>query len=63
MEKITCIQTSSLGAFCCLPPIIHCDLKSSNLRVDQNWKVKIGDFGLCRIKHESYVTIKEGTGT
>ncbi|GJT19300.1 PAS domain-containing protein tyrosine kinase family protein [Tanacetum coccineum] len=47
----------------CLPPIIHCDLKSSNLRVDQNWKVKIGDFGLCRIKHESYVTIKEGTGT
>ncbi|PWA74790.1 PAS domain, Protein kinase-like domain protein [Artemisia annua] len=47
----------------CLPPIIHCDLKSSNLLVDKHWKVKIGDFGLCRIKHESYVTIKEGTGT
>ncbi|KAM0053769.1 putative protein kinase TKL-CTR1-DRK-2 family [Helianthus debilis subsp. tardiflorus] len=25
---------------CCLPPIIHCDLKSSNLRVDKTWTVK-----------------------
>ncbi|MFS7909468.1 putative protein kinase TKL-CTR1-DRK-2 family [Helianthus anomalus] len=44
---------------CCLPPIIHCDLKSSNLRVDKNWTVKIADFGLCRPKHGS----KEGTGS
>ncbi|GJU79538.1 PAS domain-containing protein tyrosine kinase family protein [Tanacetum coccineum] len=55
-------KASSLGALCCLPPIIHCDLKSSNLHVDQNLKVKIGDFGLCRIKQESHVTIKDGTG-
>ncbi|KAJ0815996.1 putative protein kinase TKL-CTR1-DRK-2 family [Helianthus annuus] len=44
---------------CCLPPIIHCDLKSSNLRVDKTWTVKIGDFGLCRPKHGR----KEGTGS
>nr|GEZ54549.1 PAS domain-containing protein tyrosine kinase family protein [Tanacetum cinerariifolium] len=43
----------------CFPPIIHCDLKSLNLLVDKNWTVKIGDFGLCRIKHEAYVTKKE----
>ncbi|GJT19301.1 PAS domain-containing protein tyrosine kinase family protein [Tanacetum coccineum] len=43
----------------CFPPIIHCDLKSLNLLVDKNWTVKIGDFGLCRIKHEAYVTTKE----
>lgn len=29
--------------------IIHCDLKSSNLLINQNWKVKISDFGLSQI--------------
>jgi serine/threonine protein kinase len=30
--------------------IIHCDLKSSNLLMDENYKVKISDFGLSQIK-------------
>lgn len=31
------------------PPICHRDLKSSNLVVDENWVVKVTDFGMSRI--------------
>ncbi|KAJ9559368.1 hypothetical protein OSB04_013982 [Centaurea solstitialis] len=46
----------------CLPFIVHCNLKSSNLLVDKNWRVKVGGFGLCHMKYENYSTAKKGKG-
>ncbi|XP_044499201.1 serine/threonine-protein kinase EDR1-like [Mangifera indica] len=53
---MNCLHTSK-------PTIVHRDLKSPNLLVDENWNVKVGDFGLSRLKHNTFLSSKSTAGT
>ncbi|KAF6257891.1 kinase-like domain-containing protein, partial [Scenedesmus sp. NREL 46B-D3] len=45
------------------PPILHLDLKSPNILVDERWRVKITDFGLSRARQQTYVSASAQGGT
>lgn len=53
---MNCLHTST-------PTIVHRDLKSPNLLVDKNWNVKVSDFGLSRLKHNTFLSSKSTAGT
>ncbi|XP_020104386.1 serine/threonine-protein kinase EDR1 [Ananas comosus] len=55
-KGMNCLHTS-------VPTIVHRDLKSPNLLVDKNWTVKVCDFGLSRLKHNTFLSSKSTAGT
>ena len=38
------------------PPLIHRDLKSLNILVDENWRGKVADFGMTRFQEDGTMT-------
>ncbi len=63
-RKVTLLRNACLGIaylHSLDPMIIHRDLKPSNLLVDENWNVKVADFGFARIKEANATMTRCGT--
>mmetsp|Transcript_16243 Transcript_16243/g.45845 ORF Transcript_16243/g.45845 Transcript_16243/m.45845 type:complete len:598 (+) Transcript_16243:252-2045(+) len=53
VKRLSMAKDAALGMtwlHCSRPPIVHRDLKASNLLVDESFRVKLCDFGLAQVK-------------
>jgi serine/threonine protein kinase len=63
-QRLKMLRSAALGInylHSLQPVIVHRDLKPSNLLVDENWNVKVADFGFARIKEENATMTRCGT--
>jgi len=59
MIKRVCVDTACGMSYLhnMSPPIIHRDLKSHNLLVASDWRVKVADFGLSKVLEQAVATL------
>jgi len=64
LTRLLFAKDTALGMNCLhtqTPSILHLDLKSQNLLIDENWTVKVSDFGLSHIMKTGKTTGKVGS--